>query len=106
VLHVAHLRESKSEVGPFDLNEALRLVYAGKGWKRSFVRGDAIAWNHGGIANGSPFGQAAIGCAPMASQNDDQSWPLGIVRLVVYAAIAMAVGYAIVHFWPAYYWPH
>jgi hypothetical protein len=42
----------------------------------------------------------------MASQNDDQPWPLGIVRLVVYAAIAIAVGYAIVRFWPAYYWPH
>jgi hypothetical protein len=42
----------------------------------------------------------------MTSQNDDQSWRLGIVRLVVYAAIAMEVGYAIVHFWPAYYWPH
>jgi hypothetical protein len=39
VLHVAHLRESKSEVGPFDLNEALRVVYAGEGWERSFVRG-------------------------------------------------------------------
>jgi hypothetical protein len=24
----------------------------------------------------------------------------------VYAAIAIAVGYAIVRFWPAYYWPH
>jgi len=30
----------------------------------------------------------------MASQNGDHSWPLGIVRLVVYAVIAVAVGYA------------
>ncbi|MGO9451788.1 MAG: hypothetical protein ACLQDV_12230 [Candidatus Binataceae bacterium] len=42
----------------------------------------------------------------MASENTDQSWPLRIVRLIVYAAIAIAVGYAIAHFWPAYYWPH
>jgi hypothetical protein len=42
----------------------------------------------------------------MASQNGDQSWPLGIVRLLVYVAIAIAVGYAIVLFWPAYYRPH
>ena len=30
----------------------------------------------------------------MASQNDDQAWPLDIVRLALYAAIAIAVGYA------------
>jgi len=42
----------------------------------------------------------------MATQNGDQSWPLGVVRLFVYVAIAVAVAYAITHFWPAYYWPH
>ena len=42
----------------------------------------------------------------MERQNDEQSWPIGIVRLLVYAAIAIAVGYTIVHFWPAYYQPH
>jgi hypothetical protein len=42
----------------------------------------------------------------MASENSDQPWPLGIVRFIFYVAIAIGVGYAIVHFWPAYYWPH
>jgi hypothetical protein len=43
----------------------------------------------------------------MARENSEQSWPLGIVRFIFYVAIAIAVGYAIVRFWPAYYyWPH
>ncbi|HTR61036.1 MAG TPA: hypothetical protein VMH37_04980 [Candidatus Binataceae bacterium] len=60
----------------------------------------------GDVSNVSPSGKAAIECAAMEPQNEEQSWPLGIVRLLVYAAIAIAVGYAIVHFWPAYYRPH
>jgi len=51
VLRVAHLREPKSEVDRFGLNDALRLVDAGEGWERSFAARVAIAWIHGGIAN-------------------------------------------------------
>ncbi len=59
-----------------------------------------------GIANGSPLMPLRDRVDAMASENTDQPWPLRIVRLIVYAAIAIAVGYAIAHFWPAYYWPH
>ena len=63
MLHVKNLREPKSEVDPFDLEEALKLVKAGAGWERSFLavllftgmrpgealalHWDAIDWNHG-----------------------------------------------------------
>ena len=49
VLRVAHLREPKSEVDRFDLNDALRLVDASEGCEHPFLRCDAIDWNHGGI---------------------------------------------------------
>ncbi len=42
----------------------------------------------------------------MANQNGDQSWPLGLVRLIVYVAVGIAVGYTIARYWPSYYWPH
>ncbi len=42
----------------------------------------------------------------MANQNSDQSWPLPLVRLIVFVAIGIAVGYTIARYWPAYYWPH
>jgi len=28
------------------------------------------------------------------------------VRVLMYLIIALAVGYAIVRYWPVYYWPH
>ncbi|HTR61174.1 MAG TPA: hypothetical protein VMH37_05680 [Candidatus Binataceae bacterium] len=39
----------------------------------------------------------------MASQDENGSWVLSTVRLVVYLLIALAVGYAIVHFWSPYF---
>ena len=41
----------------------------------------------------------------MANQNGDR-WPLGLVSLIVYVAVGMAVGYAIALFWMAYDWRH
>ena len=35
--YVANLREPKSEVDPFDLGEALRIIDAARGWERSFL---------------------------------------------------------------------
>lgn len=55
---------------------------------------------------GSPFVRHRDKVGAMARENSEQSWALGMVRFIFYVAIAIAVGYAIVRFWPAYYWPH
>ena len=62
MLHVENLREAKSEVDPFDLDQALRIIEAAQGWERPFVTvlwfmgmrpgevlvliWDAIDWDH------------------------------------------------------------
>ena len=62
MLHVENLREAKSEVDPFDLDEALRIIEAAEGWERAFLtvllftgmrpgealalRLNAIGWDH------------------------------------------------------------
>ena len=62
MLHVENLREAKSEVDPFDLDEAIRIIEAAQGWERPFVAvllftgmrpgevlaliWDAIDWDH------------------------------------------------------------
>ena len=35
--HVENLREPKSDVDPFDLDEALRIIEAARGWERAFL---------------------------------------------------------------------
>ena len=36
----------------------------------------------------------------MPTQNDDnQSWPLSALKLIVYLIIGLGVGYAIAHYW-------
>jgi hypothetical protein len=37
MLHVENLRETKTEVDPFELEEALRMIEAAQGWERPFV---------------------------------------------------------------------
>ena len=58
------------------------------------------------LHRGSPFVRHRDKVCAMARENSEQSWALGMVRFIFYVAIAIAVGYAIVRFWPAYYWPH
>jgi hypothetical protein len=38
-----------------------------------------------------------------ANQSGDQSWAVRLVRLVVYVVIALAVAYAIAHFWTPHF---
>ena len=37
MLHVENLRETKSEVDPFDLDETLRIIVAAQGWERALL---------------------------------------------------------------------
>lgn len=37
MLHVENLRETKSEVDPFDLDETLRIIVAARGWERALL---------------------------------------------------------------------
>ena len=67
---------------------------------------DAVKGGDGRIANVSPFMRHRDKVGAMARENSEQSLGLGMVRFIFYVAIAIAVGYAIVRFWPAYYWPH
>lgn len=39
----------------------------------------------------------------MADHDEGQSWASAIVRLAFYVVLGLAVGYAIIHFWPQYF---
>jgi len=39
----------------------------------------------------------------MANLNDDRSWAATTVRLLIYVVIAVAVAYAIAHYWSPHF---
>jgi hypothetical protein len=104
--YVANLSDSKNQRSTFHFDEACAWSTRAKSGSACFCAGTVSLGITAVARNVSPFVPRRDRVSSMAYQNDDQWWPLGIVRLVVYAAIAIAVGYSIVRFWPAYYWPH